>query len=303
MTVETGVLVETRLDSTPSRSSGFITSKDGTTLGYSQVGHGPALVLLHGTMVAARDFTQLSDALADTFTVYSLDRRGRGLSGPYLRGHGMAQEVEDLAALCARTGARNVFAVSLGGLIALQAALAGLDVDKMALYEPALLGDAAPWLAQIDRYDREMREGRVADALVTSLKVTRIGGPMMDLLPRSLVVRMTLKAMAAEDARAHPGDVTMRRLAPTFHYDARLILSAAGKAQTLRAVRVPVLLLGGTRSPRWLRSALDSAARVLPNAQRVVFPGLNHGGATNVSMMNRTGKPALIAKELKRFLA
>ncbi|HTO21178.1 MAG TPA: alpha/beta hydrolase, partial [Spirochaetia bacterium] len=206
-------------------------------------------------------------------------------------------------ALCAQAGARNVFAVSLGGLIALQAALAGLDVDKMALYEPALLRDAAPWRPQVERYDREIAEGRVAEALVTSLKVTRIGGPMLDLLPRSLLVKMTLKAIAAEDAHARPGDVTMRRLAPTFHYDARLILGTAGKAEALRAVNLPVLLLGGTRSPRWLRDALDSAARILPNARRVVFPGLDHGGATNVSMMNRTGKPALIAEELKRFFA
>ena len=284
-------------------SADFVTSKDGTAISYRRVGHGPALVLLHGTMVAARDFTQLADALADTFTVYTPDRRGRGLSGPFGKDHTMAREIEDLAALLARTRARDIFAVSLGGLIALQAALTLHGIDRLAIYEPALLKDGAPWASLLTRYDREIAEGRIADALVTSLRVTKIGGPMVNIMPRSLLVSVTEKGMAAEDANAHPGDVTMRRLAPTFHYDAQLILGMAGKAESLRGVSSRVLLLGGTKSPRWLRDALDRAARVLPHAERVILPGLDHSGSTNVSMMNRTGRPDLVAQQLKRFFA
>ena len=282
---------------------GSVTSKDGTTISYRRVGRGPALVLLHGTMVAARDFTQLADALSDTFTVYTPDRRGRGASGPYRDDHTMARETEDLAALCSRTGARYVFGVSLGGLIVLQAALSGQEFDEIAVYEPALLPDGASWIHQVERYDREMAQGKAADALVTSLKVTKIGGPMLDILPRSLLISMTRKAMMSEDAHAQPGEVTMRGLAPTFHYDARLILELAGTAENLRGVDIPVLLLGGTKSPRWLKSALDTAAGFLPHVERVVFPGLNHGGATNANMMNRTGNPGLVAQEAKRFFA
>jgi pimeloyl-ACP methyl ester carboxylesterase len=320
MTADNGVLVENRRE--PVRvadgarnengeakgaqvppTAGFVTSKGGTVISYRQVGHGPALVLLHGTMVAARDFTQLADALAETFTVYTPDRRGRGLSGPYGAGHTMAREVEDLAALLARTGARDVFAVSLGGLIALQAALTLRGIERLAIYEPALLTSGAGWTAGLNRYDREMAEGKIANALVTSLKVTKIGGPMVNMMPRSLLVSMTKKGMAAEDANAQPGEVTMRRLAPTFHYDAKLILGMAGKAESLRGVSAPVLLLGGTKSPRWLRVALDSAAGILPHAERVIFPGLDHSGSTNVSIMNRTGRPDLVAGELKKFFA
>lgn len=126
---------------------------------------------------------------------------------------------------------------------------------------------------------------------------------MLNVMPRSLLVSMTEKGMAAEDANAQPGDVTMRRLAPTFHYDAQLILGMAGQAESLRGVNSQVLLLGGTKSPRWLRDALDSAAGTLPHVESVILPGLDHFGSTNVSMMNRTGRPDLVAQELKRFFA
>jgi len=67
---------------TAEMTTGSVLSKDGTRIGYLQVGQGPAAVLLHGSNESARSHTQLALALADAFTVYLPDRRGRGLSGP-----------------------------------------------------------------------------------------------------------------------------------------------------------------------------------------------------------------------------
>ena len=64
-------------------STGSIVSKDGTTIGYRQLGRGPGLIVLHGAMESARSHMQFAEALAPSFTVYLPDRRGRGLSGPY----------------------------------------------------------------------------------------------------------------------------------------------------------------------------------------------------------------------------
>ncbi len=47
-----------------------VTSKDGTTISYRQIGHGPAVVLLGGAMETAQSHMQLAEALADTFTLY-----------------------------------------------------------------------------------------------------------------------------------------------------------------------------------------------------------------------------------------
>ncbi len=69
--------------STAPMTTGSVSSADGTTIGYLQVGHGPAVVILHGSNESARSHTQLALALADAFTVYLPDRRGRGQSGPH----------------------------------------------------------------------------------------------------------------------------------------------------------------------------------------------------------------------------
>lgn len=103
--------------------TGVVPSKDGTTIGYRQLGDGPGVVLLHGAMSSGYNLVELAEALADAFTVYVPDRRGRGLSGPYGKANGIKEDVEDLDALLTKTGARNVFGLSSGGIITLQAAL------------------------------------------------------------------------------------------------------------------------------------------------------------------------------------
>ena len=65
---------------TTEMAAGSVVSRDGTRIGYLRVGRGPAVVLLHGSSESARSHTQLAVALADAFTIYLPDRRGRGLS-------------------------------------------------------------------------------------------------------------------------------------------------------------------------------------------------------------------------------
>jgi pimeloyl-ACP methyl ester carboxylesterase len=124
---------------TPALTTGSVASRDGTRIGYLRLGQGPAVVLLHGSMESARSHIGLAAALADAFTVYLPDRRGRGLSGPAGPDYGVRTEVEDLAAVLAESGAQLVFGVSAGGLVALEAARTLPAILKVAVYEPALL--------------------------------------------------------------------------------------------------------------------------------------------------------------------
>ncbi len=143
-------------------TTGSVTSKDGTIIGYRQLGHGPGIVALHGAMESAQSHMQLAEALADAFTIYLPDRRGRGLSGAFGADYSMQREVEDLDALLTKTGAQRVFGVSAGGLIALQAALTLPAIQKVAVYEPALIVNHSISTAFLPRYDREIgrRENR-----------------------------------------------------------------------------------------------------------------------------------------------
>jgi pimeloyl-ACP methyl ester carboxylesterase len=138
-------------------ATGSVVSKDGTRIGYLRVGQGPAVVRLHGGNESARSHTRLALALADTFTVYLPDRRGRGLSGPHRPDHGIRTEVEDLQAVLTESGAHKVFGVSVGALIALEAARIQPAIRKLAVYEPALLMDrSSKYTGWVRRFDQEM---------------------------------------------------------------------------------------------------------------------------------------------------
>src|SRR5690349_15669759 len=76
-----------------------VISKDGTKYSYIQLGHGPGVVLMHGAMSSGLTHLDLAEALADDFTVYVPDRRGRGKSGPYGNDYSIQKDVEDMDAL------------------------------------------------------------------------------------------------------------------------------------------------------------------------------------------------------------
>ncbi len=281
-------------------STGTVISTDGTRIGYRQLGTGPGLLVLHGSMESAESHMQLAEALADTLTVYLLDRRGRGLSGPTGEGYGLQQEIADVAALLAATGARNVFGVSSGGIIALQAALALPVIKKIAIYEPSLFVSEPLPTALLARYEEEMAEGKVAAALITAMLAAQMGPPIFRRIPRRLLELLTTLAMRSEDKKAQPGDVTMRMLAPTLHNDFQLMVEMAGRIDSVKELQAEVLLLGGSKSPAYLRSALDTLAQFLPRVQRTEFAGLDHGGSGNT---NRDGRPERVAQDLRRFFA
>lgn len=280
-----------------------VTSKDGTVVSYRQLGHGPGVVLLHGSMESAQSHMGLAEGLADTFTVYLPERRGHSLKDVQGKAYSMQKEVEDLDALLTKTNTHNVFGVSAGGLIALQAALTLPAVEKVALYEPALIINHSINMDLLARYEQEIAQGKTAAALITGMKAAKLGPPIMDYMPRWLLEYFTTSGMKSEEKTAKPGDVTMRMLAPTLHYDFQLVTEMAETLNNFKSVRPEFLLLGGDKSPKWLLLALDALAKTLPHAKRVEFPGLDHGGSSDPSSTNRSGQPAVVAQELHRFFA
>jgi len=281
-------------------TTGFVASKDGATIGYRQLGHGPGLVVLHGAVESAQSHMQLAQALADAFTIYLPDRRGRGLSGPYSRNHSIQRDVEDMDALLTQTGAHYVFGVSSGAIIWLQAALSLPAIHKAAIFEPPLPVNGSLSLDFISRYEQEIAKGEVISALVTGMLGAQMGPPIFNAMPRWLLALLTRQMMAGEDKKARPGDVTMRMLAPTLHYDFQLVTEMQTALERFKAIQTEVLLLGGSKSPAYLKMALDALEMTLPHAKRVEFPGLGHGAFGN---RDRGGQPERVAQELRRFFA
>jgi pimeloyl-ACP methyl ester carboxylesterase len=289
---------------TAEMTTGSVVSTDGTRIGYLRVGRGPAVVLLHGSNESARSHTQLALALADAFTVYLPDRRGRGLSGPHRPDHSMRTEVEDLQAVLAGSGAQRVFGVSVSALIVLQAARTQPAIRQIAAYEPALLMDTTRYTGWVGRFDQEMAQGNVAAAEITSMYGLDLAPPAFKLMPRPQAEALTNMAMDSEDKQAASDTVTMRKLAPTLRWEGALLAEMAGTIGSFADVPAEVLLLGGDMErPAFIRPAFDALVQTLPHNRRVVFPGLDHGGSADVGPANPDGKPEIVAPAIRSFFA
>lgn len=281
-------------------TTGSVTSKDGTTIGYRQLGQGPGIVAVHGAASSRYNHVQLAEALADIFTVYLLDRRGRGLSGPYNADYSIQQDVDDLDALLTETGAHPVFGVSSGAMICLRAATSLPAIHKAAIYEPPFFVKEPLPTAALARFEQELAEGKTAPALITGMRAAQMGPPIFNIMPRWLLESLTGMMLRSEDKKGTGGYVPMREIAPTMHYDFQLVVEMNDQLDSLRAVLAEVLLLGGNKSPAYLQDALGALEQVLPNARRIELPGLDHAASWN---SDRGGKPGPVAQVLRRFFA
>jgi pimeloyl-ACP methyl ester carboxylesterase len=288
----------------PIYTTNFVTSTDGTIIGYRQLGGGPGIILLHGGANASQNFSKLGAALSAVFTVYIPDRRGRGLSGPFGDNYGMHKEVEDVDAILARTASHYIFGLSSGALIALQAACELPAIHKAILNEPPLDIDnsiVAMLESFMPRFDREIAEGKVAEAAVTLLKdfgayfLPGSFQPLIAVIPRLALVRLFKRYLRSDAKNVKGYDVPLQALIPTFYFDYQLVVEMKGTLETFKAVRGDVLLLGGSKTPDFLKRTLDALNNVLPNAKRVELRDLGHGAALD------GGKPERVAQELRKF--
>ena len=293
-----------RIMRTAELTEGAVESRDGTTIGYWKTGQGPAIAVLHGSMESARSHTLLAEALAGDFTVYLPDRRGRGLSGPHRPDHTVRTEVEDLEAVLTSAGAEFAFGVSAGGAVVLEAARTLRGLKKVGLYEPAIVDNPTPHREWLARFDREVAEGNLAGAMVTSMYGLQLAPAFLKVIPRRLMTRMTEKMLVKDERQAAPGAVTMRTLAPTIHHEGALIAELAGTFEAYRAVSAEVLLMGGSKGLAALKPWRDTLEKALPHCRRVEFDGLDHGASSDPGGTNPGGSAKAVgrvADELKAF--
>lgn len=271
-------------------------SADGTRIGFECVGSGPGLVLVQGAMGTAETFRELAEALAGAFTVILPDRRGRGRSPHrFSPGYTIGDDVADLDAVLEATGARYVFGLSSGGDIGLHAALALPRIERLALFEPAIIPDGVPE-AMAARFARYSAASDLAGMMVIGMKVGELGPGILRALP-DRVVKPAVGLMLRRDA-------AMAELAAAFRYDFAIVESMDGAVPGFAAITQPVLLLGGSESPAYLGRSLDRLEQVIPDVRRVELAGLDHAAAWNREpRRNPHGDPAAVAEQLRAFFS
>ncbi|WP_240034744.1 alpha/beta fold hydrolase [Glaciihabitans arcticus] len=245
----------------------FVTSADGTRIAFERTGSGPALVLVDGAM-CYREFgpaRSVAAELADGYTVYFYDRRGRGESGdtsPY----SVQREIEDLRAVIDATGeVPFVMGQSSGAALVLEAAASGVPMRKLAAYESPFVGlrpdkDGHPrdYLAQLDGLlARGDRGGAVGYFMVDMVGAPRFVPLMMRMMPK---VWKQLQAVAH-----------------TVPNDAR-VMGSSFEVPTERfsTIGTPSLIMGGSKSKTEMLTAQERIAGAIPGAKHEVLAGQTH---------------------------
>ncbi|HEX8998229.1 MAG TPA: alpha/beta hydrolase [Ktedonobacterales bacterium] len=254
-----------------------VTSSDGTVIGYTRSGEGPALIVIGGALQHRAMFPQPAGGATETptrFTTYMYDRRGRGESGD-TQPYAVEREIDDIAALIdAAGGSAFVFGHSSGAMLALEAAKSGLPISKLVLYEPPFIidGSRAPVPADAVRHVNDLiAAGHRGDA-VTYFMTDVVGAP----------------GVVVEQMRPTPMWPLLEGIAHTTAYDLTLMAPCmTGEPTALQrytTVSVPTLILDGGLSPRWQHNATRLLAQTLPHAQHRTLEGQAHGAPLEMLM-------------------
>jgi pimeloyl-ACP methyl ester carboxylesterase len=259
----------------------FATSRDGTPIAFSRTGTGTPLVLVHGTGAGRARWDPVLTLLADRFTVYAFDRRGRGASGD-AETYALSREVDDIAAVLDAVGGRPVvLGHSWGGICALEAA--GRDelaaaIDALIVYEPPLpVGAEIYPPGVLDTLDELLERGE-REAVVTTFltEVVRVPPDELALMRArsNWPERVATAASLVREVRTHE----RYRFEP----------------DRWRRLELPTLLLLGAESPRFFAAAISALHGALPASTVRIMAGQQHAAMDTA--------PQLFVDEVVRFV-
>ena len=178
----------------------------------------------------------LAELLAQHFTVFNYDRRGRGPSGdtaPYA----VEREVEDIdAVITAAGGSACLYGTSSGAALALEATASGLAITKLALWEPPYILDDSrprPPADTASTYTEMVSAGRRGDAVEFFM------AKVVGLPPEFVAYARTQPWWPAQEALAH-----------TLAYDATIMGDYSLPSARVAAVTAPTIVIVGGRARR-----------------------------------------------------
>jgi pimeloyl-ACP methyl ester carboxylesterase len=238
----------------------YVRSKDGTRIGYSRFGEGPAVVFVHGSLSKGSDWLGVAASLQQPLTCYQMDRRGHGRSEHGATAYSIEREYEDVVAVLTAAGSgASLVGHSFGAICALGAALRGA-ARRLILYEPPLPIGGLIAGENLAPYCRALADGRLEDALEIGLKkFVRVPGA------------------AVHAMRASSGWSKLASLVPTWPRELKAMDELASDAEEYAAIACPTLLLLGTESPEHpFRHAISALSQTLPNVRTAYLKGQSH---------------------------
>lgn len=237
-----------------------VPSKDGVDISVQKAGSGPALLLIHGALLnGSLSWGAVLPKLAEHFTVYAMDRRGRAPSGD-AKEYSIAKEAEDITKVVEVIGGRViVLAHSYGALATLDALDRLKTVSHLILYEPPVAlkpGDPAI-VANLDR----ALEANDREQIVTTFLRDQIRVPSDRI----------------EMMKSSPIWPIVLQISPTLPRETRAVNTYSASTARLANWKTPTTLLLGSETVGLLKDAAFFVRDAIPGCRMVILEGQGHG--------------------------
>ena len=256
-----------------------VQAPDGVQIVGAAFGEGPGIAFVYGAMMEQTGWSRLAAHLQTGRTLYTYDRRGRGESTDRPE-YSVATEVDDLLAFVdSLPQPIDVFGHSSGALLVLDAAVRGMAVRRLVLYEPVLPA---------------VREPRVPADLPGRIRALVAAGDRDAAMEAFMRDGMWLTEADIERARGSERWRDLTRYVETAAYDVTIARTYELEPERLARLRMPVLLLVGSQSPAWMKQGVEQFAAALPEARIEVLEGQGHNAQFSA--------PDLLAAKVRRFL-
>lgn len=269
--------VTTQNDETPQTIT--VRSADGAPIGCYRSGKGPALVAVHGTAADHTAWDRVTPLLARHFTVYAMDRRGRGASGDAPE-YSLEREFADVAAVVEGIGQPvHLYGHSFGAMCAVEAATRVRNLASLTLYE----GGVKPLGIRI-----------IPDELIARLEMLIRDGQREEALALFMLTAAGLTLAELEVYQQSPTWAARMATLHTIPRELRAVNDYGTDLGRFSALTVPTLFLTGEHSEARWHDLITALSAVIPRFQVCKLPGQGHT-AHQIA-------PDLLADTLTEFL-
>jgi pimeloyl-ACP methyl ester carboxylesterase len=250
----------------PAGNAGRFVSVDGVRTYYRLQGCGPALVLLHGLALSHLSWRATSSALAEHFTVYTLDLPGFGYSDKPL-GYGSARRTAafvDRFLATLRLERVTLIGHSLGGAVALWLAIERpTRVERVVLVNVAEIGDAAAIF-------RVIATPIVGDLLLRTITPATMRSLLAHAYVQKQVVTSVVVASYTRFIRSPGARRALIEHTRAYDGDKRALLPR------LRDMSAPALIVWTDQDPYFPLSVAHELWKAVPDADLEVVANAGH---------------------------
>ncbi len=234
-----------------------IRSKDGTLIAYERSGEGPPLGAGAWHTCLARALGQHIRVLAKHYTVYAIDRRGRGESGD-TKPYALEREFEDVAAVVDSIGPRvSVLGHSYGALCVLEASLLTANMRAIVAYEPP---PAPVPQGLMERIQASLDAGDREEAVITFVR------ELVRMPPHEIEKWRASPIFPTRLAAVHTIPREFHAVEEVYRFE----------PERFKNMDVPTLMLLGGDSPAFAHRNVEDWHKALPDSRIVVMPGQQH---------------------------